>query len=190
MPLYTAATDFELTDLMKSGDHLAFSELYNRYKAVLYLHAKRMLNNEDETKDVIQEVFTAFWHKKNELVIATSVKSYLYSTIRNKVFNILAHRKFELNYLNSLQEVIDFGETNVEENLREKELLAIIEREIKLLPVKMREVFEMSRKLHLSHKEIADQLNISDKTVKKQIGNAIKIIRPKIKVILTAFTYL
>lgn len=190
MPIYAIATDFELADLMKSGDHLAFEELYNRYKTVLYLHAKRMLDNEDETKDVVQDVFTTLWLKKSELLISVSVKSYLYNSIRNKVFNILAHRKFELKYLNSLQQIIEFGETSMEDSLREKELVNMIEREIELLPTKMREVFEMSRKDHLSHKEIAEKLNISDKTVKKQIGNAIKILRPKIKAIVITFSLL
>jgi len=187
MPAYETISDLELIDLIRSGDHAAFAELYERYKVVLYLHAKRMLDDEDETKDVIQEIFTHLWTKKAGLVIATSVKSYLYSAVRNKVFNVLAHRKFELNYLNSLQEVIDLGETSIEAAMREKELIAMIEQEIQELPGKMREVFELSRKHHLSHKEIAEKLNISDKTVKKQINNAIKIMRLKINTILMVF---
>ncbi|RZK53817.1 MAG: RNA polymerase sigma-70 factor [Pedobacter sp.] len=187
MPIYTTMSDFELLDFMRSGDHRAFEELYDRYKVVLYLHAKRMLQNEDETKDVIQEIFTTLWFKRSEITIATSVKSYLYSAVRNKIFNILAHQKFEVKYLNSLQEIINLGETSLEQNLRERELIAIIDREIDLLPAKMREIFVMSRKDHLSHKEIADTLNISDKTVKKQIGNAIKILRPKIRFFIAGF---
>ncbi|MET4543302.1 RNA polymerase sigma-70 factor (ECF subfamily) [Pedobacter africanus] len=187
---YDTISDFELLDLLRSDDHAAFAELYERYKVVLYLHAKRMLADQDETKDVIQEVFTQLWIKRADIVISTSIKSYLYTSIRNKVFNLLAHRKFEMNYLNSLQQVIDLGETSVEAQLREKQLIAMIEREIEQLPSKMREVFELSRKHHLSHKEIAEKLNISDKTVKKQINNAIKILRLKINTILLVFPFL
>lgn len=184
---YDTISDLELLDLMRSDDHAAFAELYERYKVVLYLHAKRMLDDHDETKDVVQDVFTTLWTKRAGIFIGTSVKSYLYSALRNKIFNLLAHRKFEMNYLNSLQEVIDLGETGIEAQIREKQLIAMIEREIEQLPSKMREVFELSRKHHLSHKEIAEKLNISDKTVKKQINNAIKILRLKINVILTVF---
>nr|WP_121273328.1 RNA polymerase sigma-70 factor [Pedobacter schmidteae] len=187
MQEYEILSDHELTERMRSDDHVAFAELYERYKVVLYLHAKRMLDDQDETKDVIQEVFTTLWIKREDLVIATSLKSYLYSAVRNKVFNLLAHRKFELNYLNSLQQVIDLGENGTEAQLREKQLIAMVEREIEQLPSKMRAIFELSRKHHLSHKEIAERLNISDKTVKKQINNAIKILRVKINVILVAF---
>lgn len=187
MLAYETLNDLEILDLIRSGDHSAFSELYERYKFVLYLHAKRMLDDQDETKDVIQEIFVTLWTKRVDLTIATSVKSYLYTAVRNKVFNLLAHRKFEMNYLNSLQEVIDFGETNIEKSIREKELIRLIEQEIQELPTKMREIFELSRKHSLSHKEIAEKLNISDKTVKKQISNAIKIMRLKINVILVIF---
>ena len=146
-----------------------------------------MLDDQDETKDVIQEIFTTLWHKRHSLVITTSVKSYLYSAVRNKVLNLLAHRKFEINYLNSLQHAIDIAEDGVEDRIREKQLIILIEKEIGQLPTKMREVFELSRKQHLSNKEIAEKLNISDKTVKKQINNAIKILRPKINIIIIAF---
>ena len=181
--------DIELIHLIKADNHVAFFELYERYKAVLYLHAKRMLDDEDETKDVIQEIFTALWDKRASLLITTSVKSYLYTAVRNKVLNLLTHRKFEINYLNSLQKVIDLTENEVEGQIREKQLILMIEKEIELLPAKMREVFELSRKQHLSHKEIAAKLSISDKTVKKQINNAIKILRQKINIILITFTF-
>jgi len=182
--------DIELIDLIKAGNHAAFFALYERYKVVLYLHAKRMLDDEDETKDVIQEIFTTLWDKRAVLTIGTSVKSYLYTATRNKVLNLLTHRKFEINYLNSLQKVIDLTENGVEDQIREKQLIKMIESEIEQLPIKMRQVFELSRKQHLSHKEIAEQLNISDKTVKKQINNAIKILRRKIRVILLTFTFI
>lgn len=181
--------DIELIHLIKADNHIAFFELYERYKTVLYLHAKRMLDDEDETKDVIQEIFTTLWDKRTSLSISTSVKSYLYTAVRNKVLNLLTHRKFEINYLNSLQKVIDLTENEVEGQIREKQLIVMIEKEIELLPAKMREVFELSRKQHLSHKEIAEKLSISDKTVKKQINNAIKILRQKINVFLITFTF-
>jgi len=174
-------SDLDLVDLIKTGNHSAFSELYQRYKIVLYIHIKKMLGNEDETKDIIQETFTRLWVNRLNLQISTSVKSYLYTIVRNKVFNILAHRKYEVAYLNSLQEIIDAGEFSTDEQVRENELINLIERGIQNLPKKMREVFELSRKHNLSHKEISEKLSISDKTVKKQINNAIKALRSEIK---------
>lgn len=183
-------SDLDLVNMIKAGNHLAFSELYQRYKIVLYLHIKKMLNNEDETKDIIQETFTYIWVNRLDLNISTSVKSYLYTTVRNKVLNVITHQKFENNYLNSLQNIIEIGEFSTDEKIRENELITLIERGIENLPAKMREVFELSRKYHLSHKQISEKLNISDKTVKKQISNAIKILRLEVRNFILLFSFI
>ncbi|MNL17944.1 RNA polymerase sigma factor [compost metagenome] len=69
------------------------------------------------------------------------------------------------------------------------ELTRLIDKEVSALPQKMKEIFEMSRNQELSHREIAAQLNISDHTVKKQINNAIKILRPKITSLLAGIPF-
>lgn len=177
-------SDNELLALLKEGDHAAFKAIYQRYKAVLFLHARRLLDSDEEAKDVIQEIFTMLWSKREELQFNTSVKSYLYTATRNKIFNLIARQKFEDSYISSLQKIIDAGEFLTDQQVIEKELRTIIELEVARLPEKMRAVFELSRNEQLSHKEIAEQLGISDKTVKKQINNAIKILRPKINLVL------
>ncbi|MNY46224.1 RNA polymerase sigma factor [compost metagenome] len=73
------------------------------------------------------------------------------------------------------------GEYITDNQLREKELIAVIEKEVSLLPTKMREMFEMSRNEGLSHKEIAEKLGVSDLTVKKQVSNAVKILKGKLR---------
>lgn len=81
---------------------------------------------------------------------------------------------------------IEKGEYVTDQQLLEQELKEAIEKEIALLPPKMREVFELSRKQDLSYKEIADQLHISDKTVKKQVNNALHILREKLDTVFTS----
>lgn len=71
-----------------------------------------------------------------DLNISTSVKSYLYTTVRNKVLNVITHQKFENNYLNSLQNIIEIGEFSTDEKIRENELIALIERGIEIFPLK------------------------------------------------------
>ncbi|MNY42006.1 RNA polymerase sigma factor [compost metagenome] len=83
-------------------------------------------------------------------------------------------------YSKSLQEFINKGENVVDLELREKELISIVEQEIANLPPQMRLVFEMSRNLELSHKEIASELNISSHTVRTQVRNALRILRVKL----------
>ncbi|MNY42681.1 RNA polymerase sigma factor [compost metagenome] len=113
-------------------------------------------------------------------MLSSKLSVYLYGAVRHKFFNSLDHEKVKANYRASLSTFIDSGEYTTDNLLREKELIHLIEKEVSLLPPKMREVFELSRKEHLSHKEIAGRLNISDKTVKKQMNNAIKILKVKL----------
>ena len=173
-------SDKELLNQFQQGSKAAFEALYNRYFPRLYRHAFKMLKDQDEAQDLIQELFTSFWIKGRELDLTTSVSSYLYAATRNRVLNLFEHNRVHDHYVSSLGEFLSTVEMSVDEVVIEKELAEIIESEIKQMPSKMREIFELSRKEDLSHKEIADYLAISDKTVKKQISNALKILRMKI----------
>lgn len=180
--IYQEFSDADLIKLISSGDHTAFSEIYERYWGVLFIHAMKMLRDEDEVKDLLQELFTGLWSKSAGLQFQTSVSAYLYAATRNKVFNLIAHQKVKRNYSEQISKFIQQGEFITDEQVRLNELKRIIESEVALLPEKMREIFEMSRTQQLSHKEIAEKLGISDKTVRKQINNALKILKSKLNI--------
>jgi RNA polymerase sigma-70 factor (ECF subfamily) len=180
MGLYHSHTDLELMVLISGDDELAFAEIYQRYKGVLFLHAYRILGSEEEAKDILQDLFAKLWTKRASINLKTTLSAYLYSSVRNRIFDLIAHKKVEEKYISSLAWFIEEGECITDHLMREKELSELIEKEIAMLPPKMREVFLLSRKQNLSHKEIADELNISDKTVKKQVNNALNILREKL----------
>jgi RNA polymerase sigma-70 factor (family 1) len=174
---YRNLSDEKLMDLLKLSDEAAYKELYGRYWAMLFRHARHMLSNDEEARDLIQDVFLTLWAKAQEVVIETSLSSYLYGMVRYKVIDMIDKRKVQKRYLQSLDSFLDRGEYTTDEFLREKELSGIIEREISMLPDRMREVFELSRKSHYSYHQISNIMDISDQTVKKQIYNALKILR-------------
>lgn len=176
-------TDQELLDCLKSGDQQAFAEIYNRYWKVMYFHALKMLGDEDDAKDLVQELFAALWTKGANIPFNSNLSGYLYITARNKIINLIQQKKVRRDYLSALTAFAEETGNGTVEQIDEKELLLIVEKEIQNLPVKMRQVFELSRKQFLSHKEIATQLEISDKTVKKQIGYAIRMIKLKLDVL-------
>lgn len=169
--------DKELMILLKSGSHAAFAEIYDRYWGLMYVHALKMLGDEDEAKDIIQELFITLWTKGPELELKNSLSGYLYVSVRHKILNRIRQQKTGSSFIHALALYISENENSFLPQLHEKELSAVIEKEIEKLPSKMRRIFEMSRKEYLSHKEIAEALDISDKTVKKQISNALKILK-------------
>ena len=184
MTTRSALSDPELVDLLKSGDHVAFTEFYNRYWAVLFQHARRMLRDEEEAVDILQDVFTTIWYKSSELTITTSMKTYLYTAVRNRVISNIRHNRVRESYLGSLTEIIEKGESVTDEQVRYREFFVQIESEISKLPPKMREVFELSRNQGMTHRQIAEKLNIADETVKKQVYKALKILRVKLGALL------
>jgi len=184
MIVYSALSDAELVDLLKTGDQLAFNEIYRRFKAPLYVHAYNKLRNTEEAKDIVQELFTKLWNKRDKLTLTNDLISYLYAAVRNHVFRQIERKGLESNYLSSIQLSVNSGNNVTDHMVRENMLSAMIEREINALPPKMREIFVLSRKAKLSHKEIAEELGIAEPTVKKQVNNALKILRVKLGIVV------
>lgn len=178
---YSTYNDTDLLTLLREErDQRAYSEIYNRYWAMLFRHGRKMLQDEDDALDVVQDVFTMLWVKSEELQITTSLSSYLYSSVRHSILNLIKRSKIRDTYLNSLEEFLDKGEFVTDNQVRYKEFAGQIEGEINNLPPKMREVFQLSRKLGLSYNQIAIELNISEETVRKQMFRALKKLRLKL----------
>jgi RNA polymerase sigma-70 factor (family 1) len=184
---YEELTDDELTILIKDGDRDAFAMIYQRYYRLLFIHANKKLGEEEEAKDMIQELFAALWLKRDQIFKGTCFSAYLYTSVRNRILDHYAHRAVNSKYIDSLQGYMTANERSADDYLQEKELLESIQREIAALPGKMREVFQLSRDQELSHKEISNKLGISEQTVSKQISNALKILRKNLGV--TAFVF-
>lgn len=182
-------TDQQLSSLLREGDQLAFAFIYNKFKASLYLHALRTIKDGDQARDIVQEVFTNLWEKRYSFTPSSSIDNYLYGAVRNRVFNSIAHQNITDRYAKSIQSFLEKGEFFTDNLIREKELTQIIEREIAALPKKMREVFLLSRNTELSHREIGKLLGISETTVKKQVSNAVRILRLKVNLSVLLFYF-
>jgi len=188
MVVYESLSDTEITDLLKSGDQAAFTEIYNRFKGLLYIYACKITRDDDIAEDLVQDIFIYLWDKRQTINFTSSISSYLYSAIRYKFFDLVDKQKVRADYVSAFQAFLDEGERQTDNYISEKELSAVIEREVNNLPAKMREVFLLSRKEYLSNKEIAERLDISEKTVKNQISTALKTL--KIKLGLFTFLFL
>ncbi|QJB30572.1 RNA polymerase sigma-70 factor [Chitinophaga oryzae] len=172
-------SDEALLEQFRQGSAAAFEELYKRFWGVLYLQAYRILIHEEDAQDIVQEVFTTLWTKGRSIELSGSLAAYLYVATRNRVLNMLASKRTYRHHLSSLKQSLSAADNNSLQYITEKEITVRMEREINALPTKMREVFELSRKSALTHKEIAHQLQLSQETVKKQISNAIRTLRHK-----------
>ncbi len=158
-------------------DGVKFEKIYTDNFAVLYMHALKMLGNPEEATDVVQDVFTVAWQRRNEIVIHSSFKAYLFRAVKNKVLDIYAHQAAIRKFQTTLD--MDISTSPQDDAAREQELMQLIEQEVSQLPEQMRVVFNMSRMEEKSNAEIAETLDISVNTVKTHIGRALKKLRVK-----------
>lgn len=180
MPTPLFVSDNDLLTALKAGRSSAYKEIYDRYWQVLYRFSRKMLQDENIAKDVVQEVFTILWAKRESQNANIPLAAYLYTLTRNRILDLVKRSKVENRYLESLTSFIQLNHATPDRLYIEKELYDQIEREIQHLPEKMRRIFEMSRKEYKSNQEIADELQISNKTVKNLLSTALKTLRNKL----------
>jgi RNA polymerase sigma-70 factor (ECF subfamily) len=190
MKVYVKLTDVELVALLKEGDQLAYTEIFERYSDLLLRHAFRILADQDEVNDVVQDVFMVLWQKRADLRFRTSLSAFLYVATRNRIFDHLSHQKVVLRYASSISKFMVEGYAITDDQVREKELSVIIEREINCLPEKMRAVFLLNKKEGLSYQQIGVQLHISDQTAKQQVYKALKILKGKMDSFISVYSFL
>jgi RNA polymerase sigma-70 factor (family 1) len=160
---------------LASGNILAFNTLYKSYSSRLYRFALGYLKSEDEAEELVQEVFTIIWEKRKELKEELSFKSFLFTIS----FNIIRKHFRAKSYLSEYLTSGSFDETDVRtsQKIVYDSLYQYINELVNQLPMRRKEVFVKSRFEGLSIKEIAEELNISHKTVENQLSDALKFIR-------------
>jgi RNA polymerase sigma-70 factor (ECF subfamily) len=164
---------------IKAGDSKAFETLFHKYYGNLCLYATKILNNNEDAEEIVQDFFVKFWEKKEQINIDTSIKNYLFRSIKNQCLNYIKHNIKKENYIKHKEPDIQ-SNTNFEDNFIEVDLAQKIEAGINSLPEKRREIFRLSREEGLKYREIAQKLDISIKTVEAQMGLAIKNLREKL----------
>lgn len=177
---YNEHSDQDLLSLVKQGDTDAFEEIYLRYDSLLYIYAYRKLQNKEEAKDVVQEVFITLWNNRKTLLIQSTLSGYLYKSVLNKIYNIFKHQNIIQQYIDSGDHHLVVDHAEADHLIREKDIVTLIEKEIAAMPPRMREIYELKRKAFLSTKEIAERLEISELTVSTQMKRALKLLKLKL----------
>jgi len=85
---YNILSDDDLASLLRKRDHKAFTEIYNRYQRILYIHALKLTKDPDDAQDILHDLFTVLWDKADELNTRIPLRAYLFKSIKNRVFNL------------------------------------------------------------------------------------------------------
>lgn len=174
-------SDAENYRAIKEGNQIAFEMIFKTYYKLLCHYAHSFLNDKNEAEEVVQTTFIKIWEKKNELSVQSSLKAYLYSMVRNGCLNVIKHEKVKQLHAKWHVQETERSRELVEEKVLSNDLESKIYLAMKALPEQCRLVFQLSRFEELKYQEIADQLQISVKTVENQMGKALKIMRVQLK---------
>ena len=174
MQPHTTYTDEHLLELMQQSDNSAFTEIYNRYWKTLYYSAHNILQLKEPAQDAVQEVFIALWKRRAEVQIE-SLKPYLLQAVRFQVLKAIRAEKTDKQFFKRL--TIVTSDILVQEPLLYKELQDLFHEVIVSLPEDQQEIFRLHREEGLTYKQIAEQKNISVKTVEKKMSLALRQLR-------------
>jgi RNA polymerase sigma-70 factor (ECF subfamily) len=177
-------SDHSLSELLKFGSHKAYKEIYNRYFGLIFIDACKRIGRREDAQDIVQETFINFWKYREQIDSEKSIAGYLYAAMRNRAIDWAIHQQKNSKHINSFRSFYENGTCVTDYLIREKQLASIIEREIDALPPRMKEIFILSRRANLSHKQIAQQLDLSELTVKTQVKHALKILRTRLGLVV------
>ena len=176
MNKYSDCSEEELLRKVRNDDYEAFDEIYKRHAHLLIGTAFNITRDKEAAKDIIQDIFTWFWTHRDSCESITTCKGYLLTAVKFKASNYFRSIKTKTVHYDRYIAEYD-GQIEEPSDLEVKELYDFIKTVVSRLPARCKVIFELSRYEHLSNKEIAARLSISEKTVENQLTIALRRLR-------------
>jgi RNA polymerase sigma-70 factor (ECF subfamily) len=186
----------QLFERLKNDDEAAFKVIYNEYYSKLYYFVLEFIPLKDTAENIVQDTFVTLWNKRNKLKDNSNLTSYLFTVAKNNALKRLRDKKYsqklfsnamDVSELNLNVEALSTIDTSV---CAFMDINQIIQETLTGLPPQCRKVFELSRFREMKNREIAEELNISIKTVEGHISKGIKTFKVALKDYLPLVVYL
>ena len=162
---------------IRTGDPMAFEALFHAYHASLCSFAYRYLGARDLAEEMVQEVFLFVWERRESWDVRSSVRSYLFTAVRNAALSYLRHERVVARRDARVLILQDTVAPGADLEVVQAETVAAIQEAVARLPDRCRLVFTLHREQGLTYAEVAEVLGISPRTVEVQIGRALKSLR-------------
>lgn len=169
---------------LKSGDEKVFRQIMDYWYSRLLNFANGYLTNQENSKEVIQDVFLQLWDNRQKLTGNTSLNAYLFTLTRNRCIDLIRRERLMLQFrtdkqdeYNRLTENFNALSDPILDNIFALELQAEIDKTVNSLPDQCRKVFLLSRSKGMKNREISEILDLSEKTVESHLTKALRTIR-------------
>lgn len=174
---YSQLSDFDLAELLREGKESAFREIYTRYWDKLYVTARKRLHDEAEAEEVVQDIFCNLWRKRFSFSLSKTFDHYFAVAVKFEVINRMARKARHTLFEQEAHRTFSDMDYSTLEELNLAELKRQLESSISSLPDKCRIVFRLKYEKDYSQREIAEELQISEKTVEAHLAKARKVLR-------------
>ncbi|QNF32122.1 RNA polymerase sigma-70 factor [Adhaeribacter swui] len=168
--------DNELLDGLRNESAESFRVIYDRYWTKLYQVAYRKTGTKEVAEELVQEIFLNLWLKRKTIVITSSLEAYLFTAVKYAIINHFQSQLVRTKYQSAADHSIAAA-NYTEESVITSELNTALKNALALLSAKTCEVFEKSRFQNLSNKEIAHELQLTDKAVEFHITKTLKHLK-------------
>ncbi len=158
----------------------AFEQAFKTHFKALHSYAFTIVKDDMAAEEIVQNIFLKIWERKQDLVLDSSVRAYLYKAVHNESLNVLKHKKIKTAYQVHTLHQMKNETDNAAKKLLTGELEGKIRKALNELPEQCRTIFQLSRFEELKYQEIANHLGLSVKTIENQMGKALKLLRIKL----------
>ncbi len=176
--------DKAMLNSLNKGDEDFYRTLFDALQPALVRYATEYVIDTDMASNIVQEAFLKLWEKRKQIKVGTVLNAYLYKSVRNNCLNYLRHLKVADKYAGQLNAVslnYEALKDKSAERLLEAEIMERLQKAVEKMTPQCRNVFVLSRFEGKNYKEIAQELNIAEKTVENQMGKALKVARNELQ---------
>ncbi|MBP5559999.1 MAG: RNA polymerase sigma-70 factor [Bacteroidales bacterium] len=164
----------QIIRLISQGDESAFRDLFDYYYPKVLTFLEYYISNEEDTRDLAQNIFAKLWAMRETLADIRSFGAYLFRLCRNGAIDYSRRHRIRISITDNYEESLS---STLDEEYLAKESRLRYQRCLDGMPERRREVFSLSREEGLSNDEISRKLRISKKTVENHINAALKELR-------------
>ena len=188
--LYIAGIEESLlVERMASGDETAFELLFKFYYPGLVIFASNIIVNRDEAEEIVQDFFVRLWEHRENIRSESTLKSYLFTSVKNRSINYLKNAQVKQNVIEELKKQMESEMRYNPDVYVDTELQRRLKNAFTKLPPRTSEIFTLSRFKGFSNDEIANELGLSKRTVETQVSNALKILRKELQEYMTLLLF-
>jgi len=168
------------------GDHKAYDYLFIQYYPKVNYFIQHLVKSQEVANDLSQDIFEKIWINRERIDRIESFNSYIFRIAKNSALNYLEHLQIRYKYEDNYQHE---SKLSIEEEIDTKDLELLVLLIVENMPAQRKKIYKLSREEFLKNKEIADKLNISEKTVKNHLTLALKEIREAILISVVIFLH-